>query len=132
MQSCLEKRGMDERHVEIVRSDYNIEDQYSATHSDAISNGDTQGKGTGHGGHTHFLPDCNKPTGMIDYSNFDTKNGGGCYDINGRNGIGGRNYAMAVSMYNNETPYSAALVETDQNVADGQYQVGYRQKVTRC
>lgn len=124
MQSCLEKRGMEERHTEIVRSDYNIEDQYSSTHSDAISNGDPQGKGTGHGGHTHFLPDCNKPSSMIDYSNFDTKQGGGQYDIEGRNGIGGRNWSMAVSMYNHETPYSAALVETDQNVADHQYQIG--------
>ena len=24
-QTCLEKRGMDERHIEIARSDYNIE-----------------------------------------------------------------------------------------------------------
>ena len=26
-QTCLEKRGMEERHVEITRSDYNIENQ---------------------------------------------------------------------------------------------------------
>lgn len=53
-QTCLEKRGMEERHTEITRSDYNIENQYSATHKDALSDGDAQGKGTGHGGHTHF------------------------------------------------------------------------------
>jgi len=135
MQSCLEKRGIEERNTEIVRSDYNIEDQYSATHSDALSNGDAQGKGSGHGGHTHFLPDCNKPTGTIDYSNFDTSpssNIGGCYDINGRNGIGGRNYAMSVSMYNHQTPYSASLVDTSQNVAQGQYQVGLTTKIVNC
>lgn len=124
MQSCLEKRGMEERHAEIVRSDYNIEDQYSSTHPDALSNGDPQGKGTGHGGHTHFLPDCNKPTGTIDYSNFDTTQGGGQYDIEGRNGIGGRDYSLAVSMYNKENMYSASLISTDKNVADGQFQVG--------
>ena len=50
-QTCLEKRGMTERHEEIARSDYNIENQYSATHKDAISDGDTKGKGTNHGGH---------------------------------------------------------------------------------
>lgn len=122
MQSCLEKRGIEERHIEIVRSDYNIEDQYSATHSDALSNGDPQGKGTGHGGHTHFLPDCNKPTTTIDYSNFDTTNGGGLYDIEGRNGIGGREWSMTVSMYNPEYQYSANLVNTEINVRDGQYQ----------
>ena len=44
MQSCLEKRAIDERNTEIVRSDYNSSDQYSATHKDAISDGDAQGK----------------------------------------------------------------------------------------
>ena len=70
-QTCLEKRGMEERHVEITRSDYNIENQYGATHKDALSDGDAQGKGTGHGGHTAWTPDCTKPTSTIDYSNFD-------------------------------------------------------------
>ena len=135
MQTCLEKRGIEERNVEIVRSDYNINDQYSATHSDALSNGDVQGKGSGHGGHTHYLPDCNKATGTIDYSNFDTSpssNIGGYYDIKGRNGIGGREYAMSVSMYNYENQYGAALVNTEQNVAQGQYQVGYSQRAVHC
>ena len=31
-QTCLEKRGMEERHQEITRSDYNIENQYGPTH----------------------------------------------------------------------------------------------------
>ena len=57
MQSCLEKRGIEERSVEIVRSDYNIENQYGPSHPDALSNGDVNGKGTSHGGHTHYLPD---------------------------------------------------------------------------
>ena len=123
MQSCLEKRGMEERHEEIVRSDYNIEDQYSSTHKDALSDGDAQGKGTGHGGHTHWLPDCTKPTTTIDYSNFDTFNGGGEYDIEGRNGIGGRKRAMASSMYNNAYQYGPNLVDTDLNFQDGQFRV---------
>ena len=41
-QTCLEKRGMDERHNEITRSDYNIENQYGPTHKDALSDGDVQ------------------------------------------------------------------------------------------
>ena len=69
-QTCLEKRGMEERHEEIVRSDYNITNQYGPTHQDALSDGDAQGKGTGHGGHTHFLPNCQLPTTQINYSNF--------------------------------------------------------------
>lgn len=123
-QTCLEKRGMEERHNEITRSDYNIEDQYGVTHKNALSDGDEKGKGTAHGGHTHFLPDCTKPTGLIDYSNFDTENGGGCYDIKGRNGISGRERALATSMYNKESQYGANLVDTSANVADGQYFVG--------
>ena len=123
-QTCLEKRGMEERHQEITRSDYNIEDQYGPTHKDAISDGDAQGKGTGHGGHTHFLPDCTKPTNMINYSNFDSENGGGYYDIEGRNGISGRKRAMATSLYNKEIQYGPTLVDTSANVADGQYYFG--------
>ena len=123
-QTCLEKRGMEERHQEITRSDYNIEDQYGPTHKDAISDGDAQGKGTGHGGHTHFLPDCTKPTSMINYSNFDSENGGGYYDIEGRNGISGRKRAMATSLYNKDIEYGPKLVDTSANVADGQYYFG--------
>ena len=122
MQSCLEKRGIEERNEEIVRSDYNINDQYSSTHKDAISDGDAQGKGTKHGGHTHYLPDCNKPTSTIDYSNFDTTNGGGIYDIEGRNDIGGRKKAMTYSLYNQDYEYSANLINTEKNIHQGQYQ----------
>ena len=123
-QTCLEKRGMEERHEEITRSDYNIENQYGPTHPDAISDGDPQGKGTGHGGHTHFLPDCTKPTTTINYSNFDSENGGGYYDIKGRNGISGRENALAISLYNKQTQYGPTLVDTSKNVAEGQYYFG--------
>lgn len=118
--TCLEKRGMEERHIEIARSDYNINDQYGPTHKDALSDGDPQGKGTGHGGHTAWLPDCTLPTTYINYSNFDTENGGGEYDINGRNDIGGRIKALASSMYNKEMPYGPTLVDTQASVNDGQ------------
>lgn len=127
-QTCLETRGISERENEIVRSDYNIDDQYNATHPDALSDGDAQGKGTGHGGHTAWLPDCTKPTNQINYSNFDTFNGGGLYDIEGRNGIGGRTRALASELYNEENQYSANLVNTAENVADGQYFVGQTTK----
>ena len=127
-QTCLEKRGIDERNEEIVRSDYNAENPYGPTHPDAISDGDPQGKGTGHGGHNAWLPDCTKPTNMIDYSNFDTVNGGGVYDIKGRNGMGGRERSLDRSMYNQEVQYGANLVNTAENVAQGQYYVGMTTK----
>ena len=112
------------RSEEIVRIDYNAENPYGPTHPDAISDGDPQGKGTGHGGHNAWLPDCTKPNNMIDYSNFDTTNGGGEYDIKGRNDIGGRERSLARSMYNQENQYNAGLVNTEQNVAECQYYIG--------
>lgn len=127
-QTCLETKGIVERKNEIVRSDYNVDDQYSSTHQDALSDGDAQGKGTGHGGHTHWLPDCTKANGQIDYSNFDTFNGGGLYDIEGRNDVGGRKKAMAYSLYNNENEYKADLINTSENVKSGQYFIGQTTK----
>ena len=127
-QTCLEKRGIEERGNEINRSDYNELRPYGPTHKDAISDGDPQGKGTGHGGHTSWWPDCTKPTNMIDYSNFDTFNGGGLYDIEGRNDIGGRKKSMANSMYSPVQPYGADLVNTSENIAQGQYYVGMTTK----
>ena len=120
MQTCLEKRGIPARARALTRNDYNINDQYSNTHPDALSNGDPQGKGTGSGGHTHSVPNCDLPSTMIDYSNFDTENGGGQYDIEGRNEIGGRNRLMTINIYNKENQYGPALVDTSLNVADGQ------------
>lgn len=120
MKSCLEKRSMEERHREQVRSDYNSENQYSVTHPDALSNGDTQGKGTGSGGHGFWLPDCNGTINIIKYSNFDTdiSSGAGNKTDNDM-----RNTALARSMYNQENVYSAKLVDTSENVREGQYQV---------
>ena len=123
-QTCLEKRGMSERNDEILRNDYNKENEYSSTHENANSNGTSKGKGTNHGGHGHWLPDCSKPTNTIDYSNFDTENGGGCYDIKGRNGISGRERAMATSMYNRANQYGPKLLDTSANINDGQYFIG--------
>ena len=121
-QTCLEKVGIEKRHNAIVKNDYNIEDQYSQLHKDALSDGDPLGKGSGHGGHTHYVPDCNKPSSMMDYSNFDTEssNIGGSYDINGRNGVGGRNFLKTISIYNEENQYGPNLIDTTANQQDGQ------------
>jgi hypothetical protein len=114
MQTCLEKEGIEARGKALVRNDYAENIEYSALHSDAIGNGDPLGKGTGIGGHTHSTPDCSKPS-SINYSNFDTANGGGLYDIEGRNGVGGRRFLMNISKYNSENEYGAHLVDTSAN-----------------
>lgn len=125
-QSCLESFGINERHNEITRSDYNIEDQYGPTHSDAISNGDAQGKGTGGGGHTHWLPSCDGgiPSNKINYSNFSTSPDekiGGLYDIEGRDGHPGRKEQMTRSIYNYTNQYGPTSIDTTLNQNDGQY-----------
>lgn len=120
MQTCLEVKGIQARNDSLVRNDYMRTNEYSALHPDALSTGDPQGKGTGHGGHTHSVPDCTQPS-TINYSNFDTTNaGGGSYDINGRNGVGGRVFLQNISVYNETYEYGPNLVNTSANVADGQ------------
>lgn len=130
MQTCLEKVGLSKRPIELNRNDYRDYNEYSVTHKNAISDGDPKGKGTGHGGHTHYIPDCSKAimtdyghmNSPIDYSNFDTDNGGGSYDIKGRESIShsGRERLTSINMYSNLTQYSASLVNTEANVNDGQ------------
>lgn len=119
MQTCLEKTGLEKRAEAVVRNDYNPSDEYSVIHKDALSDGDPQGKGTGHGGHTHSIPDCSRPS-SISYSNFDTENGGGLYDIEGRNGIGGRRFLQNINKYGPNNEYGTNMVDTSANVADGQ------------
>lgn len=138
-QTCLESHGIEERNQEIIRNDYNIEDQYSSVHKDALSDGDSQGKGSGHGGHTDWLPYCsdNDSRNMIDYKNFDTSEADGstigdCYDRNGRNGIGGRIATMNKMKYNQEYQYGAHLVNTEANQNEGQIVVGYKTKISGC
>ena len=118
MQSCLEKRGIEERHEEIVRNDYTRDNQYSSTHPNALATGDEKGKGTGHGGHTYFLPNCNGPMGVFDYSNFDTNPASGA---GGKTDNETRKVAMARSVFNAENAYSAKIVDTTKNVREGQY-----------
>ena len=124
-QSRLEASGIHERNEEVVRKTYNSEDEYSAIHPNAKSDGDVKGKGTGNGTGGHWLPDssADAPSNAINYSNFDTTNGGGLYDIKGRNDIGGREKAMASQLYNAENQYGANLINTEENIALGQFYI---------
>lgn len=117
MQSKLEKTGIEERKNETLKSSYNVEDQYSATHKDALSTSDAQGKGTNHGGHTHWLPDTSKASTTINYSNFDTENGGNVYDIESRKN------AIASSLYNQEHQYGLHLIDSEENQRQGQFKM---------
>lgn len=119
MQTYLEKQGIESRNAQSVNNDYIKSDEYSAIHKDAISDGDSRGKGTGFGGHTHVIPNHNKSK-AIDYSTFSVGDGGNIYDIEGRNGNGGRNFLQTISLYNEEMEYGAHMIDTSANKADGQ------------
>lgn len=121
MQSCLEIRSMEERHNEIVRNFYTISDEYNVLHPNALATGDSHGKGTGHpGGAKIILPNCNGKLGYIDYSNWDTAiSSHAGNDVDNR----ARETALARSLYNQEKEYSAMLIDTSANRAEGQYSV---------
>lgn len=130
MRSCLEIYSMDGsstmpygRHQQEIRSDYQRTNQYSETHPDALSplhdegkGKKGQGKGTGHGGHSHWLPNCTGQLGVFNYSNFDTaiSSGAGNEDDNEA-----RNIALTRSLYNHERPYGD--IDTTLNREEGQF-----------
>ena len=119
MQSCLEIRSMDARHEMIARSDYQWTNQYESSHPDALADGDWQGKGTGHPGHGHYLPDPRQPRGLY-YSNFDT-------DVDSNAGNGNidtpntdnwaRRQTMTRSLYNADFAYP----EYNDELYEGQF-----------
>lgn len=113
-QSYLEQEAISKREEILVRNDYGEEVEYNTLHTDALSNGDPQGKGTGNGGHLFSVPNRNKPK-TIDYTNFNTFNGGGRYDIEGRNGIGGREFLQNISIYNANNEYGKNSIDTSAN-----------------
>lgn len=112
--TCLEKRSDEARNEQIVRSDYNFNNQYSANHMDAKADGDSRGKGTGSTGHGAWLPDCNAPINVFNYSNFDTayESHAGNKDDNDA-----RNKAMVQSKYSPNNPYG----DVQFNGQEGQY-----------
>ena len=119
-QSRLESEAIDKRHELEVISDYQKNtNEYSEQHQDALSNGDPQGKGTGVS-MGYSVPGQTTNKG-INYTNIATNSGGGLYDIEGRNGIGGRRYLETINMYNAENSYGVDSVDTSKNVAEGQF-----------
>lgn len=119
-QSRLESEAIDKRHELEVISDYQKNtNEYSEQHEDALSNGDPQGKGTGIS-MGYSIPGQTTNKG-INYANIATNSGGGLYDIEGRNGIGGRKYLETINMYNSVNSYGVDSVDTSKNVAEGQF-----------
>ena len=119
-QSRLEAEAIETRKEHLVKNDYQkLVDEYNESHPDALSGDDPLGKGTGND-MTYSIPDATKSKHQYT-KNVDTENGGGLYDKEGRNGIGGRKKASIINIYSAATPYGEDSVDTTKNIEDGQY-----------
>ena len=87
--------------------------EYNDESEDAMSReGKALGKGTGKA-LGRAIANHSAPKSQINYSNVDSKNGGGDYDINGRNGVGGRKRTILMNEYNSANEYGDDSVEVD-------------------
>ena len=118
---------MDARHIQEARSDYQRNNQYSMTHPDALASSGN-GKGTLHGGHSFFLPNCRGAIGIINYSNFDTAISSGAGNDCDNNA---RQKSLARSLYNDVNEYSLRLIDTSLNVREGQFVNTYKPRTKR-
>jgi len=143
-QSCLENIGLGHRPVLLMKNEYQKEEAYDVNHPNALATGDGRGRGTAHGGHTHSIPDCTKAEYIGEHfqspieaqidSNIDSgpnqTGAGDCVDVNGRLGLAhsGRNALIGINIYDHINTYGAHSVNTELNVNDGQFVVGYNER----
>ena len=127
-QSNLEKIGFERRNeYELVRNDIQKNQPYNADHDMDKWHEDEPnkplGKGTGHGGHGHTLPqEYNELTKNMPSNQFDIEHGGGSYDIYGHpEKGGGRKFLTTINIYGKDNQYGVNSVDTEANIEDGQY-----------
>ena len=115
-QSYLEQEGMELRHEQMGRSDYNPNNEYNEQHRDALATGDDKGKGTGDfGGHGWIVPDMSKPRSQMS-GMFNTDAGGNDCDNAARSVMTSR------SLYGPGREYGYdVVVDTLANRLEGQY-----------
>ena len=127
-QTCLEGIAIEKRPVQEAHNEFRATQPYGEPVAE---------KGTHHGGHSHYIPDCSKAqmigehfNSPIDYSNFDTFNGGSQCDEKGVPTIShsGRVGNLVINNYGPNNEYGFNSINTAQNIADGQYFVGMTQK----
>ena len=146
-QTCLEHIGLTHRPVLLNKNEYqNLEGEiYNVDHPNAIADGDGRGRGTQHGGHSHSVPDCSIAEYIGEHyqspidPQIDTYHrsgpagtgAGDCIDVHGLPGSispSGRNRLLAINHYDQENMYGLDYVNTQRNVEDGQFVVGYNEK----
>ena len=125
MQTLLEKQGIESRRENLSKNDYYHGDntEYTVSHKDALGDKDKRGKGTGDGGHIHSIPGASSSK-AIAYGIANDNNAGNKYDIEGAEDVtgfaGGRKFLKNISLYNEENPYGAHLIDTSANQQDTQ------------
>ena len=127
----LENEGKDYRKNSIPgKNRYSVElSEYDESHEDAKSHDDAEhpwGKGTGKA-LGYAVRNLSAPKTQIDYSNVDTKNGGGSYDKFGTKGVSkafqgdsGRNFLEKINIYGPDKAYGKESVNIDEKIK-GQY-----------
>lgn len=124
-QTRLEQEGIQARKEQTIKNDfskngeiYNEENDLALSHDDELH---PLGKGSGHGGHTHVVPNRRASKTAIDRSQFDTERGGGSYDIFGMNDAGGRKRSTMINLYSANYQYNENSIDTSKNIEDGQW-----------
>jgi len=126
-QSRLDKEGRNYRNEQIPgKNKYADEiNVYDGDNDSALSHDDENhphGKGTGKS-MGYAIRNLDAPKTQINYSNVDTKNGGGSYDIYGTKGVSkayqgdsGRKYLQRINIYNPDNAYGKDSVDVDTSV----------------
>lgn len=117
--NCLETKAIQERNKEMSGARFREGAEYSVEYAAR------HGKGTGHGGHTHTLPDCSIDSTLFDVngSNFDVWDGGNECDKRIREVMLGR------QMYGPDNEYNTNI---DMSGNEGQYEMGQTTKMWNC
>ena len=126
-QSRLDKEGREYRKDRIPGKNKFIEEinEYDGDNDEALSHDDENhpwGKGTGKS-MGYAVRNLSAPKTQINYSNVDTKNGGGSYDKFGTKGVdkafqgdSGRNYLQKLNIYGPDKAYGKESVDIDTSV----------------
>lgn len=127
----LENEGKDYRANNIPGKNKYLSElnEYDGDHDDALSHDDAEhpwGKGTGKS-MGYAKRNLSAPKTQINYSNVDTKNGGGSYDKFGTKGVdkafqgdSGREYLKRLNIYSADGEYGKESVDIDGKIK-GQY-----------
>ena len=109
--NCLESKAITERSEETAKNSFRSGVEYSTEYAEQY------GKGTGHGGHMHSLPDCtiDKTDFDVNGANFDIWDGGNDCDKSIREQM------LARQKYGPDNEYNTNI---DMSGNEGQYEIG--------